>query len=51
MFGVSLMFCMRQINNLKKEIEAQNKKKDVLEDSANDAGKRIQDLSLKLENV
>lgn len=40
-----------QINNLKKEIEVQNKKKVGLEARANDAENRIKDLNLKLENL
>ncbi|KAI5659424.1 hypothetical protein M9H77_28217 [Catharanthus roseus] len=40
-----------QINNIRKEIEAQNKKKDGLEASTTIAEKKIQDLSSKLENL
>lgn len=46
-----ICFCFYQINNIRKEIEAQNKKKDGLEASTTIAEKKIQDLSSKLENV
>lgn len=37
--------------NIKKEIEAQKKKKDALEARANVAEKKIEELNSKLENV
>ncbi|KAM3290224.1 hypothetical protein P3S67_018513 [Capsicum chacoense] len=41
----------RQVNVLRREIEAKNKKKDTLEISTNEAKEKILELNLKLENI
>lgn len=41
----------RQIDVLRREIEAQNKKKDILEISTNEAEEKIQELNLKLGSL
>lgn len=40
-----------QIDALRRETDAQNKKKNLLEVSTNEAEKKIQELNLKLESV
>lgn len=40
-----------QIDVLRRDIEAQNKKKDTLETSTNVAEEKMQELNLKLERV